>query len=91
MSYLTLSQKDINKLNEFKVGEKYTLQIEVELTTLRQGPSYDTVEPSIPGREGEMIMGEFDIESVVEVKKDGKKIPFKKMYAAAREGKIVED
>lgn len=91
MSYLNLSQKDINKLNEFKVGEKYTLQIEVELKSLRQGADYDTVGPSMPGETREIVTGEFDIESVVEVKKDGKKIPFKKMYAAAMQGKVVED
>lgn len=91
MSYVTLSQKDINKLNEFKVGEEYTLQMKVELKSLRQGADYDIVGPSIPGETREIVMGEFEIDGVLEVKKDGKKIPFKKMYVAAMQGKVVED
>lgn len=85
MAYLILSEKDIKQLKSWQVGNKYHLQLEVELKTLNKREDYETM---MPGKKepDEIVSGEFEIEKVVEC--DGKKVSFKKMYANAMQGKV---
>lgn len=85
MSYLNITEKDLKQIKDWKVGSKYVLQIEVELKTLSQGEYYGT---EIGAKQEEVISGSFEIESVQEVD-SSKKVSYKKMYAAARQGKVA--
>lgn len=90
MAYLTITQNDLKQLKDWKVGEKYSLQLEVELTGLNKQDGFRLNTMEAGSDSSDIITGSFEIESVSERTKDGKKASYKKMYAAAREGKIAE-
>ena len=69
----SLSEKDLPEMKDWKVGDKYTLVIEVEMTKMMQGSEY----PMYGTPPDKTIKGNFKVTSVAVEENDDSETPSK--------------